>query len=117
MAIARTDIGRANRVRLDVPVHLHEGGASRLGVAKNVGSGGLFVATMRTLEVGSRVIVRLELPGDGAPVAALAEVRWYRPFAELNGLPVGVGLRFVDTPLRAAIFVNELRRSRETDAA
>ena len=50
--------------------------------------------------------------GDGQPVEALAEVRWCRPFIELDDLPAGVGLRFIDTPLRAAVLSNELRRAR-----
>lgn len=117
MASPRTDIGRANRVRLEVPVHLRAGSASCTGVAKNIGSGGVFVATARTLDVGSLVIVTLELPGDGAPVAALAEVRWSRPFVELDDLPAGLGLRFIDTPLRAVLLANELQRSCATDTA
>jgi hypothetical protein len=35
----------------------------------------------------------------------------------LNDLPAGVGLRFIDTPLRAAILANELRRSGQVGAA
>ena len=33
----RTDKGRANRFRLDVPVQLRERGASHTGLAKNIG--------------------------------------------------------------------------------
>ena len=58
----RTDKGRANRFRLDIPVRLRERGASYTG-----------------------------------------------------DLPAGVGLRFIDTPLRAAILANELRRSSQAD--
>ena len=108
----RTDKGRGNRVRLEVPVQLHEGSASCTGVAKNIGPGGVFVATVRFLGVGERVTLTLEMQGDAGPVEALAEVRWCRPFTELNDLPAGVGLRFIDTPLRAAILANQLRRSR-----
>jgi len=86
-------------------------------VAKNIGPGGVFVATVRMLGVGSRVTVTLKLPGDRAPIAALAEVRWCRPFMELDDRPAGVGLRFIDTPLRAVVLANELRRSREPGAA
>jgi uncharacterized protein (TIGR02266 family) len=117
MAIPRTDSGRANRVRLEVPVHLQEGTVSSTGVAKNIGPGGVFVATVRMLSVGSRVTVTLRLPGNGPLIAALAEVRWCRPFVDLTDLPAGVGLRFIDTPLRAAVLANELRRSREPGAA
>jgi uncharacterized protein (TIGR02266 family) len=106
-------MGRANRVRLEAPVQLRGGGASWAGVAKDIGPGGVFVATVRFLGVGERVTLTLEMPNDAAPIEALAEVRWCRPFMELHDLPAGVGLRFIDTPLRAAILANELRRSRE----
>jgi Tfp pilus assembly protein PilZ len=81
-------------------------------VAKNIGPGGVFVATVRFLGVGERVTLTLEMQGDTAPIEALAEVRWCRPFTELNDQPAGLGLRFIDTPLRAAILANQLRRSR-----
>jgi len=107
----RTDKGRANRFRLDVPVQLRERGASYSGLAKNIGPGGVFVATVHALGVGERVTVILQAKRDAAPIEALAEVRWRRSFVELDDLPAGVGLQFIDTPLRAAILANELRRS------
>ena len=108
----RTDMGRANRVALEVPVQVREGSTSFTGVARNIGPGGVFVATIRLLGVGERVTLTLDLRGDAQPVEALAAVRWCRPFVELDDRPAGVGLRFIDTPLRAAILANELRRSR-----
>jgi len=42
------------------------------------------------------------MPGDTEPVEALADVCWSRPFQELDDRPAGVGLRFIDTPLRVA---------------
>lgn len=110
----RTDKGRANRALLEAPVQLRGGSVSSTwaGVAKNIGPGGVFVATVRFLGVGERVTLTLEMQGDAAPIEALAEVRWCRPFTELNDLPAGLGLRFIDTPLRAAILANQLRRSR-----
>jgi uncharacterized protein (TIGR02266 family) len=112
----RTDKGRANRARLDVPVQLQERGASYAGLAKDIGPGGVFVATVRALRVGDRVTVTLRTKSDAGPIEALAEVRWCRPFVELNDLPAGVGLRFIDTPLRAAILANELRAVRAKPA-
>ena len=113
----RTDKGRANRVRIDIPVQLRERGASYVGLAKNLGPGGVFVATVRALGVGDRVTVTLRMKGDLGPIEALAEVRWCRPFVDLNDLPAGVGLRFIDTPLRAAILANELRRATQAGPA
>lgn len=111
-ASGRADRGRAHRFALDVPVELRDGGFRCAGVARNIGPGGIFVATVRALDVGARVTVKLESQGEDGPIEALAEVRWCRPFVELNDLPAGVGLRFIDTPLRASIFATELRHAR-----
>jgi len=108
----RSDMGRANRVALEVRVQLREGDASFNGVTRNIGPGGVFVATLRPLGVGARVILSLDLRGDAHLVEALAEVRWCRPFVELDDRPAGVGLRFIDTPLRAAMVTSALRGSR-----
>jgi uncharacterized protein (TIGR02266 family) len=113
----RTDKGRANRVALDVPVLIWEGRSSSAGVAKNIGRGGVFVATVRPLAVGERVTVTVQMRGDAAPVEALAEVRWCRPFVDLDDRPAGVGLRFIDTPLRAAILASELQLTHRPGAS
>jgi uncharacterized protein (TIGR02266 family) len=107
----RTDNGRATRAGLEVPVQLQTGTASCSGITKNIGPGGLFVATTRLLRAGDRVTVTLAMKFGAAPVEALAEVRWCRFSDGLDDQPAGVGLRFIDTPVRAAILANELRRS------
>ena len=106
--------GRA-RIALQVPVQLRVDEESHAGVTRNICGGGVFVATMRSLPVGDRVIVVLTIPDDSEPVEALAEVRWSRPFEALDDRPAGLGLRFIDTPLRAAILVRELQRSGQPD--
>ena len=107
---SRTDKGRGNRFRLEVPVQLEEGSASCTGVTKNLGPGGVFVATVRTFGVGARVTLTLKVQANTAPIAAVAQVRWCRPFTDLDDQPAGVGLKFIDTPLHAAILAKELRR-------
>ena len=97
-----SDDRRVGRIVLEVPVRLRSGAGSCAGVTKNICAGGVFVATPRPVPIGERVAVRLRIPGDAAPVEALAEVRWSRPFQELDDQPAGFGLRFIDTPLRAA---------------
>ena len=108
--------GRSGRIALEVPVQLRIHEESHAGVTKNICGGGVFVATMRSLPVGDRVIVVLTIPGDSEPVEAVAEVRWSRPFEALDDWPAGLGLRFIDTPLRAAILVRELQRSGQLDS-
>ena len=108
----RAHRGRAHRFALDVPVELRDAGSWCAGVARNIGPGGIFVATVWAFDVGAKITVKLASRADEGPIEALAEVRWCRPFVELDDLPPGVGLRFIDTPLRAAILANELRLSR-----
>ena len=104
--------GRSGRLPLEVPVRLENALGSHGGTTKNVGAGGLFVATIRSLPIGDRVTVRLSTTqGDPESVEALAEVRWSRPFAGSDDRPAGLGLRFIDTPVRTAILVSELQRS------
>jgi uncharacterized protein (TIGR02266 family) len=107
----RTDSGRAHRIPVDVPVLLRDRGASYSGLAKNIGPGGIFVATGRALGIGEQITVTILTTGDARPIEALTEVRWCRPVVAPDQLPVGVGLRFIDTPLRAMLLTNELNRS------
>lgn len=93
---------RAGRADLEVPVSFQSRSGWGTGVTKNICSGGLFVATLRSLPIGERVVVRLTFPGDREAIEVLGEVRWVRPFQELDDRPPGLGLRFIDTPVRAA---------------
>src|SRR5579871_6265157 len=94
---------RAGRAELEVPVSFRGPGGRGTGVSKNICAGGLFVATLRALPMGTRVVLRLTFPGDREAIEVLGEVRWARAFQELDDRPAGLGLRFVDTPLRAAV--------------
>jgi len=107
----RRDKGRAPRVALEVPVQLYAAGTSFVGVTKNVGPSGVFVATVRLLGPDERVTVSLETEGGAELVDVLAQVRWRHLSFDVGDPPVGVGLQFIDTPLRTAIFLSELRRS------
>jgi uncharacterized protein (TIGR02266 family) len=106
-----SDDRRVGRIALEVPVRLGSGAGSCAGVTKNICAGGVFVATLRSYSIGERVAVRLAIPGDAELVEALAEVRWSRPFQELDDRPAGLGLRFIDTPLRAARVARIIRSS------
>jgi Tfp pilus assembly protein PilZ len=108
----RADTPRAHRFALDVPVQVGDGRSWCAGVAKDIGPGGIFVATVRPLNVGTTVTVKLIARADAAPIEALAEVRWCRPLVGLTDLPAGAGLRFMDTVVRNAILATELRLSR-----
>jgi uncharacterized protein (TIGR02266 family) len=60
------------------------------GIAGNVSTGGLFVATYRALPVGGRVAMQIALPeGD---VLATGTVRWIRDAS--SGASPGLGIAF-----------------------
>ena len=94
---------RTGRADLEVPVSFRSPGGWGTGIIRNICSGGLFVATFRSLPVGTRVVVRFTFPGDREALEVLGEVRWVRPFQDLDDRPAGLGLRFIDTPVRAAV--------------
>ena len=105
---------RAERIDIEIPVHLRSRTGAGPGIVRNVCVGGLFVSTPRLLPVGDWVIVRFVIPGATEPVEILGEVRWSRPFQDLVDVPSGLGLRFVETPMRATVLALELQRVGET---
>lgn len=68
--------------------------------ARDVGVGGAFVATYRSLPVGTPLEVVVDLPGLDAAVTVRAEVRW---LAEPGRLPAGcdAGMGLAFSPLDA----------------
>ena len=66
------------------------------GLSLNISEGGLFVATHVEYPVGTKLEIRLLLPGDEEPTAIMTEVRWVRPHNENADGSAGMGLRFLD---------------------
>jgi uncharacterized protein (TIGR02266 family) len=85
--------------------------ATCAGTSKNMGIGGLFVVTERGFKVGDRLSLRFEPPGFVAILTG-AEVRWVREF---TGGATGMGLRFVDLPVDAAVAIQEVLRKLDAD--
>ena len=96
---------RLGRVEIRVPVHLWGDDECVLGVTENLCIGGMFVATPRALPVGARVMVRPSILDGVEPVEIEAQVCWSRRGAAQGGKPAGLGLRFVDPMIHAAMFV------------
>jgi type IV pilus assembly protein PilZ len=86
-------------------VDLKIGNQSYPATSKNLGVGGLFVATDREFRVGDQVIAELSLPGHVRPIAVGAEVRWIQ--VEDNR-PNGLGLRFLRPSLGLTVAIHGL---------
>ncbi|HSS37441.1 MAG TPA: PilZ domain-containing protein [Polyangia bacterium] len=111
---------RSGRADVELPVEVStEQGAYR-AACKNIGAGGVFVATDQLPEVplpqiGTRLAIKLQLPALDRPISLGAEVRWTRsgePTATDPRSP-GMGLRFVDLPVGALIAIHELLLAHE----
>jgi uncharacterized protein (TIGR02266 family) len=79
------------------------------GLEQDIAQGGLFVATYRTLPLGTRVALELELAEDR--VLASGEVRWLRDEREDLQQRPGFGVAFVDLSPDAAAVLAQLCRA------
>ena len=93
---------RPGRAEIEMPVDLRTGGDSFACTSKNLGIGGLCVATDRSFQVGERLAVRFTLPDRDHSISASVEVRW---IGEAQGRAPGIGLRFVNLPVAAVVAI------------
>lgn len=75
--------------------------------ALNISSGGFFLATRRTLPVGTRFSFSFELGPEDLPLRGVAEVRWLREAAREGG-PGGMGVAFVELDDETRRIVNQI---------
>jgi uncharacterized protein (TIGR02266 family) len=99
---------RPGRAEIELRVDVRIADTFFATTSKNIGTGGLFLATDRALNVGDRVELELTLPHHIQAMSVAAEVRWTRQ--EDGGQGSGAGLRFVNLPLGATIGIHELVR-------
>lgn len=101
---------RPHRVDIEMPVQLRSRTGTGGGTVRNVCTGGLFVSTTWLLQNRDWAFVSFTIPGATEAVEVLCEVRWSRPFLDATDAPCGLGLRFVETPMRALVIALELQR-------
>jgi uncharacterized protein (TIGR02266 family) len=109
---------RSGRSDLEVEVDLRSGQESHAAMTKNIGAGGLFVATDRLRRVGERLALTFTLPGSTEPLSVDSEVRWIRPMPppDRAGRAAGMGLRFVGVAPTTLDAIESFLREREARA-
>jgi uncharacterized protein (TIGR02266 family) len=109
---------RSGRSDVEVEVALDSGDGPSAATMKNIGGGGLFLATDQVRRVGERLALTFTLPGSPAPLSVESEVRWIRPRAipERPGRVAGMGLRFVGLSIVALDAIEQFLREREAQA-
>jgi uncharacterized protein (TIGR02266 family) len=103
---AAMDQRRADR-RYDreLAIEFTHDGRQHAGRSRNVGLGGLFVATEVVLPLGALVAVRFTVPTQREPIEVTAEVRWTTVKGDLGG--PGAGLRFAGLRARDVWALNK----------
>ncbi|MES1207464.1 MAG: TIGR02266 family protein [Pseudomonadota bacterium] len=111
---------RSGRADVELPVEVATENAAFTAACKNIGAGGVFVATEQVADaqlpqVGTRLALKLQLPQQDRPMSVRAEVRWTRSGDPTPADPrsPGMGLRFVDLPVAALIAIHELLLAHE----
>lgn len=101
------------RVPLSAEVDLSSDTNFFTGFSTDIAMGGLFVATLGPLPIGTHIALKFTLPG-GAEITANGEVRWVRAFDEREPemLP-GMGVQFVDLTPKARAAIAEFIAKRE----
>lgn len=104
---------RSLRIPLPVETLRTEDGAPRfLGYLENISTSGVFIQCASPRAEGTRLSVRMRLPGLATPLDAVGlEVVWTRGYRGRNGPAPGMGLRFVE-PAGGAL--GEVRKFCET---
>ena len=83
------------------------------GLAENLSAGGVFIATHRRQQVGSKLEVSLKLPDSEEAFTLVGEVRWVRVYNESSDTPPGLGIRFTELPAGATAAINRFLGQRE----
>lgn len=86
--------------RQDVDLDVGLGSAQKFysGMAENLSTHGIFIATHALKLVGESLDIRLFLAEQSHPLQVSAIVRWTRAFRADRDLPPGMGLSFTDLP-------------------
>ena len=85
------------------------------GLTRDISSGGIFVATGLTYEVGTRVNIKFTLPGSTQPLAVEAQVRWVRdPRTIKTDGAEGMGLKFINLTPEASAAIARFLEQRDS---
>jgi uncharacterized protein (TIGR02266 family) len=92
------------RVEVTGPVAIAAPDRSASGTLRNLSRDGVFIETDSPLDPWTEVRLSFELPDTATRVEPSAVVIWQRP---KNGLPAGIGLRFLELDRRSVEWLEE----------
>ena len=103
----------AARVALCAEITLGSDSNFFTGFTNDLSEGGVFVATVNLLPIGTQIDLAFNLPG-GPKIEGKGEVRWLREFDEKtpDAFP-GMGIRFLDVPATSVGAIHAFTAQRE----
>ena len=105
---ADADRRRAHgRYSVDLDVSLGSDHNFYAGLAENISSGGVFVATHMLKPVGDTVELSIHVAESDRVIQAEGEVRWIRDYNESNDVPPGMGIRWTSLAEDDAEFITQ----------
>ena len=113
IAILGDDRRVARRISLRTEITFHSESNFFTGFTNDISEGGVFLATVNVMPVGTEVELRFSLPG-GRQVEARGEVRWVRELDERDsGTLPGMGIRFTMVPTWCVQAIRQFEQERE----
>jgi uncharacterized protein (TIGR02266 family) len=118
IAILVEDRRRHARFALRLAITMQGENNFYTGLSEDISEGGVFIATLHMLPIGTPVVLSFTLPGSDEPLSVLGSVQWVRgPEAtappadvfgggrEIPGIMPGIGVRFrgIDAAARQTI--------------
>jgi uncharacterized protein (TIGR02266 family) len=101
------------RFEVELEVSVHSEHNLYAGLAENISTGGLFIATHQIQPVGSKIEVSLRMPDSDEVFQVIGEVRWVRMYNEHSDTSPGFGVRFTELPAGAAAAIGRFLGQRE----
>ncbi|MBL8957899.1 MAG: TIGR02266 family protein [Myxococcaceae bacterium] len=103
----------AQRVSLCAEISLGSDSNFFTGFTNDVSEGGVFVATINVMPIGTQIDISFQLPG-GPKIEGKGEVRWVREFDDRNPeVFPGMGVQFTDIPLPSVQAIHSFTQQRE----
>jgi len=84
------------------------------GITQDISKGGIFLATLQTLPLGTKM--KIEFAVEGRTIAAQAEVRWVREpdASDSIGVNPGMGLCFIEIAEADRAYIDSYVKEKET---
>jgi uncharacterized protein (TIGR02266 family) len=100
------------RLTVEVEVSMNTEHNFYAGLTENISEGGLFIATVENIPMGTELDLKIGMPGL-EPVAVTGKVCWIREYNEFTSdASPGVGVKFSNLTAQAKEVIQQFIRSR-----